>query len=49
VAPAPPSKLSPLDIRPRRRFLRIFWWFLRAILQVFFLDLLLGRWRITRW
>jgi predicted unusual protein kinase regulating ubiquinone biosynthesis (AarF/ABC1/UbiB family) len=45
----PPGKLPPLDIRPRRRFLRIFWWFLRAIVQVFLLDILLGRWRLTRW
>ncbi|MEO7913362.1 MAG: AarF/ABC1/UbiB kinase family protein [Roseiflexaceae bacterium] len=43
------DKLPPLNIHPRRRFLRISWFFLRVILHVFFFDILLGRWRITRW
>jgi predicted unusual protein kinase regulating ubiquinone biosynthesis (AarF/ABC1/UbiB family) len=38
-----------LRIHRRRRFLRISWWFLRAIVHVFFFDILLGRWWITRW
>ncbi|MFL5805498.1 MAG: ABC1 kinase family protein [Roseiflexaceae bacterium] len=41
--------LPRLPINRRRRFLRIFWWFLRAIAQVFILDILFNRWRITRW
>jgi predicted unusual protein kinase regulating ubiquinone biosynthesis (AarF/ABC1/UbiB family) len=43
------EQLPPLNIRPRWRFLRISWFFLRVIIQVFFLDILLGRWAITRW
>ena len=49
-APSPLNdKLPPLNIHPRRRFLPISWFFLRVIIQVFFFDILLGRWRITRW
>ena len=43
------DKLPPLNIRPRRRFLRISWFFLRVIIHVFFFDILLGRFAITRW
>src|SRR5262245_59117821 len=49
VEPPVPSNLPILRIHRRRRFLRISWWFLRAILHVFFFDILLGRWWITRW
>ena len=49
LAAPPNDKLPPLNIHPRRRFLRISWFFLRVILQVFFFDILLGRWSITRW
>src|SRR5512145_1256812 len=49
VEPPPPSKLPILRIHRRRRFLRISWWFLRAIIHVFFIDMLLGRWWLTRW
>jgi predicted unusual protein kinase regulating ubiquinone biosynthesis (AarF/ABC1/UbiB family) len=47
----PPAHRDPprLQINRRRRFLRIFWWFLRAIVQVFVLDILFNRWWITRW
>jgi predicted unusual protein kinase regulating ubiquinone biosynthesis (AarF/ABC1/UbiB family) len=45
----PPNPLPPLNIHPRRRFLRISWFFLRVIVHVFFFDILLGRWAITRW
>jgi predicted unusual protein kinase regulating ubiquinone biosynthesis (AarF/ABC1/UbiB family) len=44
-----PGDLPPLRIYRRRRFLRIFWWFLRAIIHVFILDVLFSRWWITRW
>ena len=43
------DKLPPLNIHPRRRFLRISWFFLRVIIHVFFFDVLLGRFVITRW
>ncbi len=50
TAPArPPAKLPPLNIRPRRRFLRISWYFLGVIVHVFLIDILLSRWRLTRW
>jgi predicted unusual protein kinase regulating ubiquinone biosynthesis (AarF/ABC1/UbiB family) len=49
VEPPAPSNLPALHIHGRRRFLRISWWFLRAIVHVFFIDILLNRWRITRW
>src|SRR5262245_9855631 len=45
----PPGDLPPFNIHPRRRFLRISWFFLRVIAQVFFVDILLNRWRLTRW
>lgn len=49
----PPSThlldLPPLRIYRRRRFLRIFWFFFRSIAHVFIVDVLLGRWRLTRW
>ncbi|HEU5098427.1 MAG TPA: AarF/UbiB family protein [Roseiflexaceae bacterium] len=45
----PPDQLPPLNIHPRRRFLRISWFFLRVIAHVFFFDILLGRWVLTRW
>jgi predicted unusual protein kinase regulating ubiquinone biosynthesis (AarF/ABC1/UbiB family) len=48
--PATPSgDLPPLHIRSRRRFVRISWFFLRVILHVFFFDIFLGRFRLTRW
>jgi len=47
---APPqNQLPPLNIHPRRRFLRISWFFLRVIIHVFFFDILLGRLAVTRW
>jgi predicted unusual protein kinase regulating ubiquinone biosynthesis (AarF/ABC1/UbiB family) len=50
IEPAPPpNQLPPLNIHPRRRFLRISWFFLRVIVHVFFFDILLGRWALTRW
>jgi predicted unusual protein kinase regulating ubiquinone biosynthesis (AarF/ABC1/UbiB family) len=49
TAAPPPHDLPQLRINRRRRFLRIFWWLLRAIIQIFILDILLGRWWITRW
>ena len=49
VEPPSSSGLPILRIHRRRRFLRISWWFLRAIVHVFFFDILLGRWWITRW
>jgi predicted unusual protein kinase regulating ubiquinone biosynthesis (AarF/ABC1/UbiB family) len=49
VAPPLPSQLPPLNIHPRRRFLRISWYFLRVILHIFFFDILLKRWWGTRW
>jgi predicted unusual protein kinase regulating ubiquinone biosynthesis (AarF/ABC1/UbiB family) len=49
VEPPAPSNLPMLQIHRRRRFLRISWWFLRAIVHVFFFDILLGRWWATRW
>lgn len=39
---------EPPPLRRRWRFIRIFWWFLRAILHVFFFDLFLGRWWFSR-
>jgi predicted unusual protein kinase regulating ubiquinone biosynthesis (AarF/ABC1/UbiB family) len=48
-APPTPGGLPPLRIHRRRRFLRISWWFLRAIVQIFILDILFSRIRITRW
>ena len=45
----PNDKLPPFNIQPRRRFLRISWFFLRVIIRVFFFDILLGRFAITRW
>src|SRR6266508_4362333 len=44
-----PGRLPPLKIHPRRRFLRISWFFLRVIVHVFFFDILLNRWWGTRW
>ena len=49
IPAGPPSKLPPLNIRPRRRFLRISWYFLGVIVHVFLIDILLGRSRLTRW
>jgi predicted unusual protein kinase regulating ubiquinone biosynthesis (AarF/ABC1/UbiB family) len=49
VEPPVPSNLPTLRIHRRRRFLQISWWFLRAIVHVFFFDILLSRWWITRW
>lgn len=50
IAPAgPPEPLPPLKIHPRRRFLRISWFFLGVIVQVFLIDVLLSRSRLTRW
>ena len=50
TAPArPPTSLPPLNIRPRRRFLRISWYFLGVIVHVFLIDILLSRSRLTRW
>ncbi len=46
---APPPDLPPLRFYRRRRFLRISWFFFRVIAHVFFFDILLGRWRLTRW
>jgi predicted unusual protein kinase regulating ubiquinone biosynthesis (AarF/ABC1/UbiB family) len=48
VSPARPD-LPPLRIHRRRRFLRIFWWFLRAIARISVLDILFSRWWMTRW
>jgi predicted unusual protein kinase regulating ubiquinone biosynthesis (AarF/ABC1/UbiB family) len=49
AAPATPGDLPPLRFHRRRRFLRIFWWFLRAIARIFILDVLFSRWWVTRW
>jgi predicted unusual protein kinase regulating ubiquinone biosynthesis (AarF/ABC1/UbiB family) len=48
---SPPTPHDPprLRVNRRRRFLRICWWFLRAIVHVFILDILFNRWSITRW
>ena len=43
------AELPPLAIQPRRRFLRISWFFALVILHVFFFDILGGRFRLTRW
>lgn len=45
----PPPQPPPLQIHPRRRFLRISWFFLRVIAHVFFFDILLTRTALTRW
>ncbi|MBK9710367.1 MAG: AarF/ABC1/UbiB kinase family protein [Kouleothrix sp.] len=45
----PAGRLPPLKIHQRRRFIRISWFFLRVIAHIFFFDILLGRWRVTRW
>jgi predicted unusual protein kinase regulating ubiquinone biosynthesis (AarF/ABC1/UbiB family) len=44
-----PRDLPLLPLNRRRRFLRICWWFLRAIAHVFIFDILFNRWWITRW
>ncbi|MBK9940057.1 MAG: AarF/ABC1/UbiB kinase family protein [Kouleothrix sp.] len=50
TAPArPPANLPPLKIHPRRRFLRISWYFLGVIVHVFLFDILLSRTWLTRW
>lgn len=46
---APPVNLPPMQIHRRRRFVRISWFFLRVILQVFLIDILLSRSWLTRW
>jgi predicted unusual protein kinase regulating ubiquinone biosynthesis (AarF/ABC1/UbiB family) len=47
--PVQPGQLPPLNIHQRRRFLRISWFFLRVIVHVFFVDILLSRFWLTRW
>jgi predicted unusual protein kinase regulating ubiquinone biosynthesis (AarF/ABC1/UbiB family) len=50
ITPSPaPVNLPQLKIHPRRRFLRISWFFLRVIAHVFFFDIFLGHFRLTRW
>ena len=46
---APLVSPPPFPIHRRRRFLRISWFFFRTIVYIFFVDILLGRWRVTRW
>ena len=47
----PPSlpQLPPFRIHRRRRFLRVLWFFLGVIAHVYFFDILLARFRLTRW
>lgn len=47
----PPSlpQLPPFRIHRRRRFLRVLWFFLGVIAHIYFFDILLARFRLTRW
>ena len=52
VAPAPPAPLGPLApyrLARRRRFLRVAWFFFGVIAHVYLFDILMGRFRLTRW
>jgi predicted unusual protein kinase regulating ubiquinone biosynthesis (AarF/ABC1/UbiB family) len=45
----PPAPLKPYRIARRRRFLRVSWFFFGVIAHVYVFDILLGRFRLTRW
>ncbi|NOK58197.1 MAG: putative unusual protein kinase regulating ubiquinone biosynthesis, AarF/ABC1/UbiB family [Chloroflexi bacterium AL-W] len=47
--PPAPKKWSPLRIHKRRRFLRIFFFFLRIIIHIYIFDILFNRFWFTRW
>lgn len=44
-----PTALPPLRIHPRRRFVRISWFFLRIVVHIFIVDIQLNRFWLTRW
>ncbi|HMO58166.1 MAG TPA: AarF/ABC1/UbiB kinase family protein [Roseiflexaceae bacterium] len=45
----PPANLVPFRIARRRRFVQVSWFFLRVIVHIFVIDILLGRFRVSRW
>ncbi|GAB4208640.1 MAG: AarF/UbiB family protein [Roseiflexaceae bacterium] len=49
VPPAPPAVLPPLKIHQRRRFARVFVFFLGIIIHVYIFDILGNRFALTRW